>query len=373
MSDTHFYALKVKAVNPVLSDSVNLVFDIPAELKDKFHYEHGQYLTLKFDLKGQEVRRAYSLCTSPVVDADPAVTVKRVHKGLVSNHINDTIKAGDTIEVMPPQGRFTVALNPDNKKDYFLFGSGSGITPLLSILKTVLEVEPKSRVCLLYGNRNEDSILFEQELNQLLQRYAGQLVVEHTLSQPKQEKAGGLTGLFKKPKINWTGAVGRIDGRKAAEFVDKNAMGDGRPQEHFLCGPSAMMEAVELMLKGKGLDSKNVHAEWFTNAGETKAAGAAVGASALSNATVTVIISGKRHEVSLQGKESILDAMRRLQLDPPYSCLSGACATCMAKVTEGSVAMDACFALDDDEIKKGFVLSCQARPTSEGVVVSFDI
>jgi ring-1,2-phenylacetyl-CoA epoxidase subunit PaaE len=371
MVNTHFFPLRVQHIQAETADTATVAFDIPADLAETFRYVHGQYLTLRFTINGSEVRRAYSICTSPSVDKTLAVSIKRVNKGLVSNYIHDKVKVGDTIEVMPPQGRFTVALHADHKKDYYLFGAGSGITPLMSILKSVLEEEPKSRVFLLYGNRDEDGIIFHQQLQQLEKRYSGQFFVSHVLSQPKQEKAGGLAGLFKKPTIAWKGLVGRIDAKKAIEFIEANDPGDGRPTEYFLCGPSGMMETIEQALKNRGADDKHIHAEWFTALEGGSASKPATGA--VSGAKIVATLGGKTVTATVQAKESILDAIRREGHDAPFSCMAGACATCMAKVKSGTVTMDSCFALDDSEIKQGLILTCQAHPTSDEVELTFDI
>lgn len=365
-----FHSLKVKSVTPETSEAVVIAFEVPTELKDTFTYKHGQYLTLKFVLGGKEVRRAYSVCSSPLTDADMAICVKRVEKGLVSTHICKNVKAGDQLEVMAPEGRFTCKLENDHRKDYFLIGAGSGITPLLSIAKSVMEAEPKSQVHLLYGNRNEDGILFQAELERLQKRYSGQFNVEHTLSKPKVEKEGGLFGAFKKGKMNWTGSVGRIDTTKAAKFIEEFRHDDGRPAEYFLCGPSDMMKTVEKYLQNRGEEDKHIHAEWFTS---LDAADKTTASAGVSGAVVTATLGGKVYTFTPTGKETILDALRKQGVDAPYSCMAGACATCMAKVSHGEVKMDTCFALDQDEVKQGFCLTCQAHPASAEVTLSFDI
>jgi ring-1,2-phenylacetyl-CoA epoxidase subunit PaaE len=243
MSDTEFYTLRVKEVRPETKDAATVFFEVPAELADRFAYQQGQYLTLRFHLNGQEVRRAYSMCSSPL-EKDLAVTVKRLEGGLVSNHINDRLEAGAEVEVMPPQGRFYTELDPEQRKDYFLFGAGSGITPLMSILKTVLEQEPSSNVYLLYGNRDEDSIIFRDQLERLSQRYTGQLVVEHTLSRPQREKRSGLSGLFSRGKITWEGLQGRIGADAVQRFL-RDYEAPAKPAEYFVCGPGLMIDTVE--------------------------------------------------------------------------------------------------------------------------------
>lgn len=361
-----FYTLSIKEVISLSADTVKLVFAIPETLKEQFSYISGQYLTLRFQLNGEEERRAYSLCSSPALDQDLAVAVKRVPKGLVSNHINDQLKAGDQVEVMPPEGHFVAEPQADEKKDYFLIGGGSGLTPLLSILKSIIELAPKSRVFLYYQNRTEESILFREELERLEKRYAGQLLVQHILSQPKTETSGGFMGFFAKKNRNWKGEVGRIDAKKASRFIKEHQAADGRPVELYLCGPAGLMDAAQKAAKNLGIEQ--VHREWF-NADETPKNQV----KAQANAKVYARIDGEDFEVVLQKKESILDGLRRVGADAPFSCMAGTCSSCMAKVEEGSVEMERCLALDEEEIAEGFVLSCQSKPTSPIVRINFDV
>ena len=195
MNDTTFYKLKIKEVKPATKEAVAITFEVPENLKETFSFTQGQFLTLKFNLKGKEIRRAYSMCSSPL-EKKLTIAVKRINKGLVSNYINEQIKAGSEIEVMPPQGNFFTELSEENRKNYYLFGGGSGITPLFSILKTVLEKEPQSAVFLLYGNQDEDAIIFKEELEQIEKKYAGQFALEHILNEPKKTKPSGFGGFF---------------------------------------------------------------------------------------------------------------------------------------------------------------------------------
>lgn len=362
MSDNKFYALNVRSVKAETADTNTVTFDIPEDLENTFDYKQGQYLTLKFDLKGKEARRAYSMSSSPKEDG-VAVTVKRVEGGLVSNHIGDNLKAGMEVEVMPPMGKFFTKLSAEQHKTYYLFGAGSGITPLMSILKTVLEEEPKSNVCLFYGNHDEDSIIFKDELDTLQSRYAGQLVVEHILSQPKREKGGW----FSKGKITWTGKVGRLGAKNVKAFLAEHPI-RGKSAEYFICGPGDMITSLERTLKNHGIDTDKIHTEHFTSsvAEEDKVKGA-------DGSLVKVHLNGQTLEVNVPSDKTILDVLLKEGFDPPYSCTSGACSTCLAKTISGEVKMDVCYAIDESEVAEGFILTCQSHPTTAEVEITYEV
>jgi len=362
-----FHFLRVKDVIRETEDTITLVFDIPEVLIPAFKYTQGQYLTLNVSVNGKEQRRSYSMSSSPT-EPDLAVTIKRVKNGIVSNFLHDNIQPGSEIEVMEPDGRFFTNLDADQRKTYYLFGAGSGITPLFSILKTILEQEPQSTVHLLYGSRTEDNIIFKSQIDALLRRYDGQFTVDYILSKPKRDKPAGIAGLFSKGTLSWQGKVGRIDAAQVKTFLDDRPTRN-KKAEYFICGPGNLIDTVESALIQQGIDKKHIHAERFvTQHLEDKERIQGVG-----GAMVKVRLNGQEVEVQVPAGKTILDALIAQKYNPPYSCTSGACSTCMAKVTNGQVKMDVCYALDEDEVARGYILTCQAHPVSEDVEISYDI
>ena len=361
MSD-HFYDLRV--ANKVAQTPDASVIYLDTEGKDEFKFHAGQYITLRVDIGGQEERRAYSLCTSPD-EADFGFCVKRLKGGKVSNYLLDELQTGKTLDVMPPDGRFLAETEPTQRKTYYLIGAGSGITPLMSITRKVLSDEPGSAVHLLYGNRAEDTIIFREELDEMARQYRGQFTVSHILSQPARKKAGGLGGFFGKTKPTWQGRIGRIDAQELGRFLQEHPSRTDA-NAYYICGPGAMIDTVEKELLRKGVPAGQIHTERFVVAPVTDKIDAGAGAQ------VAVTLDGNTHNIEVSGEKTILETLIDQGVNPPYSCTSGACSTCIAKVTSGEVKMDVNHALDPDEVAEGYCLTCQAHPVTGTVELSYD-
>ncbi|MGD1848542.1 MAG: 1,2-phenylacetyl-CoA epoxidase subunit PaaE [Salibacteraceae bacterium] len=356
-----FHSLRIKEVRPETQDCVSIAFDVPTDLKDVFQYIQGQYLTLRQDIKGEDVRRSYSICSGPLEVDELRVAVKKVPGGLFSTYANEHLQTGDALEVMPPMGRFFTELNPENQKHYVAFAAGSGITPIMSILKTVMEIEPNSRFTLFYGNSKTATIIFREELSDLKNRYLGRMVLYHLLSREEQ-----LSDLFN----------GRLSGEKCERFCD--ILFDPEDvDEFFLCGPAEMITDVSDTLIERGVDKKKVHFELFTSPGQgkqkTQTQQVVGDAGKQIESSVKVILDGDEIEFPLASNgENILDAALNMGMDVPYACKGAVCCTCRAKVTEGEVNMVMNYALEPEEVEAGFVLTCQCHPVSEKVVIDFD-
>jgi len=364
----NFNSLKVIEKINETEDSSSFLLELPERLKDTYSYKAGQYLTLKVTVNGEELRRAYSIFTSPSENKF-GFTVKRVAKGKVSNYLIDKLYTGDNIEVMVPEGKFILEPNVDLGRDHYFIAGGSGITPIMSMIMTVLEEEPKSTAYLIYGNRNENSIIFKSKIDALKEKYKNQFVSEYAISQPTKEKAGGLKGLFSKGKISWNGITGRIDKKCLSGFIEENPSKSNN-NYYYLCGPSGLIEVSESYLKDTGVDSSKIRKEYFTSADTDTSK--SVGKESSSDSRAKVNLNGEKFEIDIPKDKTILEALLDQGRDAPYSCTSGACSTCIAKVNEGSVEMEACFALDDDEIKSGYILTCQARATTPILDIDFD-
>ena len=366
-----FFELKIKSKTAETTDTVTIELEIPDELRDLFTYKQGQYLTIRLRIGEHELRRSYSMSSSPLENR-LAVTVKKVPGGKASNYLHDQAQVGDTLEIAAPDGRFFNELNPDKRRTYYLFAAGSGITPLLSIIKTILEAEPMSAIFLLYGSRNEENIIFRDELDRLSERYVGQLHVEHVLSQPRKESSGGgIFSVFKKSTTNWQGKTGRINGRTANTFLDDNmAHGPESDCIYFVCGPGDMADSIKASLLVREIPVKQIHTEHFVNATHIPGDIAEGGSS---GKRIVVQLKGKRIELPVPDGATILDVLVKAKYDPPYSCTAGACSTCMAKLINGKVKMEACYALDDEEVKAGYILTCQSHLETEVVELTYDM
>ena len=360
-----FNNLKIADIVQETPDTKTIYFSIPDSLKDQYKFKAGQYLTLKAEINNEEVRRAYSICTPPHSDTIGA-TVKVVKNGKMSGFIHKNWKAGDSVSVGTPEGNFSVVAEANRRRALFFFTAGSGITPVMSMIQHILEEEPMSACHLLYGNRTEEDIIFKAQLDELCEKYSGQLSVHYVLSRPKKEKAGGFLGLFKKSTYDWQGSIGRIDRNLITKLIEEHPV-RGAEASYFLCGPGDMIDTSTLILKSLNVDEKNIHREFFST--QVKAENQKKGTAA----EVIVTLEGQDFTVSMAGDKPILDELVAAGKNPPYSCTSGACSTCMAKVVEGSAVMDVCYALDDSEVKAGYILTCQAKPTSEKLKITFDV
>lgn len=355
---TGFHALAITDLCQETDDAITIRFAVPEKLTEQFRFEPGQHLTLRAEIDGEDLRRSYSICSTPA-EGSPRIAIKRVEGGRFSNWANDNLTAGATLEVMPPSGAFTWTFDPGRTAQYAMFASGSGITPILSLLKSGLAAEPDSRFALFFGNRELGSILFLEEISQLKNRHMERLEVHHFLSREEDE---------------FEVLNGRIDGQKVQEILDRFLPANSIDIA-FVCGPEAMMEAVETGLCEAGLDRACVKSERFT-AGELSAERRAAVEQLEQQAAgkpIRITINGKRRTVTYNpALESILENSRAVGLPAPFACKAGVCATCRAKVVKGQVEMIRHFGLSQDEIDRGYVLTCQAIPISDDVEIDFD-
>lgn len=362
----HFHPLTLTQITDETSEAYTLVFN-PGSEAAFASYKPGQYLTLRLTIAGEEIRRSYSLSSSPATDKHLSVTIKRVAGGKASNFLRDTLKAGDTVAVMPPMGNFAITPNAANRNHYVLIGAGSGITPLFSMLKTVLATEPNSRVSLWYGSRSQSQIIFADALSALQRQYPDRLEVIHVLS---------------RPEAGWNGETGRLDAERLTKLAHSLLMqGDNRYKQYFMCGPQAMMTAAQTALEKEGVNAADIHHEYYTAPVPTEAeleakyatkpAAGPVSTTPV-NATVKIILDGDEETVQLKTPQTILDAGIKARLGVPYSCQSGICTACRGKLLKGQVVMDSNDALSQEEIEEGYILTCQSHPTTPEVEVSYD-
>lgn len=353
-----FHPLKIAEVVAETSDAKSIRFAVPEELKETFRFAPGQHLTLRAEIGGEDVRRNYSLCVAPQ-DGELKVTVKRIAGGLFSNWANDNLKPGDALDVMAPHGSFTWEFAPGARNHYVGFAGGSGITPVLSLLKTALTTEPDSRFTLFYGNRDSSSVIFLEELARLKNRFMGRLQVHHFLSD-EAEDIELFNGMLDRAKCDLI----------LAELVEPEEV-----DSFFICGPGPMMDAAEAALLAKGVDRHKIHIERFTADRPSGALAAQMQAlqQEAQGLTMLVTLDGRKRRVAFDAAAgNILDSARASGLPAPYACKAGVCATCRARVVSGEVEMAARYGLSDEEIAAGYVLTCQSVPKGEGVELDYD-
>ena len=352
-----FYPLSVAAVRNDTRDTIAVTFNVPLALEENFRYQQGQHLTLRALINGEDVRRSYSIC-SAVQDKMLRVAIKRCASGLFSSWANDTLKPGATIEVMPPMGHFNVPLDAANARNYVAFAAGSGITPILSIIKTTLLTEPGSRFTLFYGNRASSAVIFKEELTDLKDIYMERLQLAYVMSREQQD-----IELFN----------GRITKEKTEQLL-RHWIRVEDIDVAFICGPEDMMHGVSNALQEAGMPKQNIKIELFAaSVPKHQHKPRLASTEAPHETAVTVIIDGNHTSFTMdKDKESILDAGLRAGIDMRYSCKAGVCSTCRCKLVEGKVEMDVNYALEDYEVARGYVLSCQSFPVTDKVVVDFD-
>jgi ring-1,2-phenylacetyl-CoA epoxidase subunit PaaE len=354
-----FHPLRVADVERLTADAAAITFEVPPELREEYAFAPGQHLTLRAMLDGVEIRRSYSICSSPS-SGKLRVAVKRLEGGLFSGHALDEVRTGDVLDVMRPAGRFGVRLDPTHAKHYAAIVAGSGVTPVLSILGAVLETEPASRFTLVYGNRDAGSVMFLEELADHKDRYPARLQLIHVLS--REERDAELL-------------CGRIDAAKLDALLE-GLIPPGDVDEWLLCGPFEMVEQVRRRLLDRGLTNREIHLELFHVEGEPvpvrRRSSASEAGSDAEGAEVTIRLDGRTTTFRMPPEGSVLDATLAVRSDAPYACKGGVCGTCRAKLVEGEVTMARRYALDDDEVAGGFVLACQSAPVTPKVVLDFD-
>jgi ring-1,2-phenylacetyl-CoA epoxidase subunit PaaE len=355
----HFHTLTVSDIRRETADSVSIALHIPPELREAFRFQAGQNLTVRHTLNGEEVRRSYSLCTAPF-DGEWRIAIRKVAGGRFSVYANTKLKAGDQLDVMPPTGSFTVTPDPRSARNYVAFAAGSGITPVLSMLRNLLKEEPKCRYTLVYGNRTRATIMFREAIEALKDRYMDRFRVIHILSREETDT-----------EIH----AGRIDSAKCAALCP--ALIDIRNTDaFFLCGPAGMADAVRNYLSAQQVPADRIHSELFSDPGqEVHAAPTAATRSAVAKtlARITVKLDGLSTSFDMEeGQDTILGAALAQGLELPYSCRGGMCCTCKSKLEKGEVSMDRNFALEPDEVKAGYILTCQSHPKTPGVTINFD-
>ncbi|MEZ7498385.1 ferredoxin--NADP reductase [Flavobacterium sp. Arc3] len=345
-----FLKLIIKEVRRETKDAVSILFNVPEELKPNYTFIAGQYVNIRLTLDGQEIRRAYSICSSPE-SGELRIAVKAVKNGAFSQFANTKLKAGQALEIGKPEGKFTFEPQADRQKNYVAFVSGSGITPVISILKSVLKSEPKSSFVLVYGNKTPEGTIFSKELHDLQLQYVGRLFIHFIFSQAKAEDA--LFGRIDKSAVNYV-----LTNKHAALEFDK----------FYLCGPEEMIELVSGVLKEKNVKESAIKFELFTSSSHENV----IKESLEGHSKITVMVDDEETTFEMSQKQTILEAALKQGLDAPYSCQGGICSSCLCRVTSGTAEMTKNSILTDKEIASGLILSCQAHPTSETIYVDYD-
>lgn len=359
---THFHQLTIADIRKETPDCVSIAFEVPEALKTTYLFKHGQNLTLRTVLNNEEVRRSYSICSSPT-DNELRVAIKKAPYGKFSMWANNMLKKGDVMEVLPPTGTFYTELDPAHKKRYLAFAAGSGITPVISIIKTTLLTEPNSTFTLVYGNQSRNSIIFKEQLEALKNKYINRLAIHFLLSR-EQTDAAIYSGRIDKEKLN----------QLCEKLIDMQGMND-----IFICGPEQMIFTVMDWLQQQGIDKKRIHFELFTTPGEktevrSKKTEVRTEEGTTQKSKVTVKLDGIAFDFELPyDGETILEAALQQGADLPFSCKGGVCSTCKAKLIEGKVDMDTNYALEQEEVDAGYILTCQSHPRTDKIVVDFDV
>lgn len=349
-----FHNLKIKSITRETKDCVTLLFDVPEHLKGDFKFTAGQYITLKTTINGEEIRRDYSLCSSPK-SGDLKVAVKAVENGLFSNFANTQLKENDSLDVATPNGRFTFSPIPNAKRVVAAFAAGSGITPILSIAKTALEEENESEFILMYGNKSIKDTIFFEELKALHERFKDRFHLQFLFSRTQENDA--LFGRIEKSTVN---------------LILKNRYKDITIDAFYICGPNQMITTVKDTLLGHNIDENRIHFELFTPTATDEIIADVIDDVLDGETKITVVVDDEETTFTMPQQKSILDAALEEDLDAPYSCQGGICSSCLARVTEGSATMQKNNILTEDEISEGLILTCQAYPTSNTLKVDFD-
>lgn len=348
--NNHYYNLKVKEIVQETDDAITIVFHQP---EPEIEYRSGQFLTLMANIEGKEVRRSYSFCSAPGIDKDLAVTVKRVAGGLMSNYLPDNLKVSDDLRVMQPMGHFTTELKPGNKRHIIMFAGGSGITPFMSHIKSIITAEPQSIITLIYANRNIDAIIFKDALDELQTRHQGRIHVIHILDEAP---------------LNWQGPSGLLNPEMLKEILER--MPDWGPDntQYLMCGPEGMMRNITTYLQQYGIPLGNIFKESFVTPTIDKRPVEEVDEK-VKTREVTVVYDGEEHQFTVEPGNSILETALDLDIDLPYSCQSGLCTACRGKLLSGQVKMDEEEGLSEAERNEGYVLTCVGHPLTDDVKI----